>query len=174
MRNIVFIGLMGAGKTTVGRRLAKRHQWPFLDTDHEIEARCGASVATIFDLEGEDGFRRREAKVIADIMDQSGVVVTTGGGAVLRPENREALAKGFVIYLDADPEQLWMRLKSDTSRPLLAQSADPKATLVALHAARDPLYRSIANVVVPTTRASVSTVMRTIEQALEKAGNLPR
>ena len=92
---------------------------------------------------------------------------------MLRPENREALSKGFVIYLDADPEQLWTRLKSDTSRPLLAQSADPKATLAALHAARDPLYRSIAHLIVPTTRASVSSVMRAIEQALEKAENLP-
>ena len=173
MRNIVFVGLMGAGKTTVGRRLAKRHNWPFVDTDHEIEARCGASVATIFDLEGEEGFRKRESRVIEEVMARSGVVVTTGGGAVLRAENRDALAKGFVIYLDADPEQLWVRLKADTTRPLLTQSADPRATLVALHAARDPLYRDMADLIVPTTRASVSVVMRSIEQGLEQAEIFP-
>lgn len=169
MRNIVFVGLMGAGKTTVGRRLAKRHEMPFLDTDHEVERRCGTSIATIFDLEGEEGFRRRETRVIADAMELNGHVVTTGGGAVLLAENREALRKGFVIYLDADPEQLWQRLRHDTSRPLLRQSADPKAVLVSLHAYRDPLYRDIADLVVPTTRASVSVVMRAIEQGLERA-----
>jgi shikimate kinase len=169
MRNIVFVGLMGAGKTTVGRRLAKRHDMPFLDTDHEIERRCGAPISTIFDLEGEDGFRRREARVIADAMAMTGHVVTTGGGAILLPENREALRRGFVIYLDADPEQLWMRLRNDTSRPLLRQSGDPKATLTALHARRDPLYREVADLIVPTTKASVSVVMRAIEQGLEQA-----
>lgn len=169
MRNIVFVGLMGAGKTTVGKRLAKCHGLPFLDTDHEIESRCGATVATIFDLEGEEGFRRRESRVIADVMGLVGHVITTGGGAVLRDENRRELKKGFVIYLDADPEQLWLRLKTDSSRPLLSQSPDPRATLVALHVQRDPLYRSIADLVVPTTRSSVSAVMRRIEDGLHQA-----
>jgi shikimate kinase len=172
MQNIVFVGLMGAGKTTVGRRLAKRHGLPFLDTDHELERRCGTTIPTIFDLEGEEGFRRREAKVIAEVMQTSGQVVTTGGGAVLMPENREAIKKGFVIYLDADPEQLWMRLRNDTHRPLLTQSPDPRATLLALHQKRDPLYREVANLIVPTTRASVSVVMRAIDQGLEEAGIL--
>ena len=172
MRNIVFVGLMGAGKTTVGKRLAKRHGLPFLDTDHEIERRCGASIPTIFDLEGEEGFRRREAKVLADAMSLSGHVITTGGGAIMLDENRQALASGFVIYLDADPEQLWHRLKTDTSRPLLLKSEDPRATLAALHAKRDPLYRSVADLVVPTTRASVSVVMRSIENGLKQAGVL--
>lgn len=160
---------MGAGKTTVGRRLAKRHEMPFLDTDHEIERRCGASIPTIFDLEGEEGFRKRESRVVAEVMELSGHVITTGGGAVLLEENRQALQKGFVIYLDADPEQLWQRLKNDVSRPLLQQSDDPRATLAALHARRDPLYRSMADLIVPTTRASVSVVMRAIEQGLEQA-----
>lgn len=161
---------MGAGKTTVGKRLAKRHGLPFLDTDHEIERRCGASIPTIFDLEGEEGFRRREAKVLADAMTLSGHVITTGGGAVMLEENRETLRSGFVVYLDADPEQLWQRLKADTSRPLLQKSADPRATLAALHAIRDPLYRSVANLIVPTSRASVSVVMRAIEDGLLQAG----
>lgn len=172
MRNIVFVGLMGAGKTTVGKRLAKRHGLPFLDTDHEIERRCGATIPTIFDLEGEDGFRRREAKVLADAMTLSGHVITTGGGAVMLEENRQAMRSGFVIYLDADPEQLWQRLKADTTRPLLQKSADPRATLAALHAKRDPLYRSVADLIVPTTRASVSVVMRAIESGLKQAGVL--
>lgn len=172
MRNIVFVGLMGAGKTTVGKRLAKRHGLPFLDTDHEIERRCGATIPTIFDLEGEEGFRRREAKVLADAMALSGHVITTGGGAVMLEENRQAMQPGFVIYLDADPEQLWQRLKTDTSRPLLQKSGDPRATLVALHAKRDPLYRSVADLIVPTSRASVSVVMRAIENGLEQAGVL--
>lgn len=172
MQNIVFVGLMGAGKTTVGRRLAKRHGLPFLDTDHELERRCGASIPTIFDLEGEEGFRRRESKVIAEVMQGQGQVITTGGGAVLLPENRQAIKKGFVIYLDADPEQLWMRLRNDTHRPLLTQSPDPRATLLSLHARRDPLYREVASLIVPTTRASISVVMRAIEQGLQEAGIL--
>jgi len=170
MRNIVFIGLMGAGKTTVGKRLAKRHGLPFLDTDQEIERRCGASVSTIFDLEGEAGFRRREAKMIAEAMALQDTVVTTGGGAILSEENRKVLSQGFVIYLDAQPQHLWTRLKLDTSRPLLRQSPDPRATLEALYRDRDSLYRSIANLVVPTTRASVTVVMRAIEQGLSDAG----
>lgn len=170
MKNIVFVGLMGAGKTTVGRRVAKRHGLAFLDTDHEIEHRSGASVSTIFDLEGEAGFRRRESRLIAEVMGLSGHVVTTGGGAILAEENRKELSKGFVIYLDADPEHLWQRLRHDHSRPLLKNSEDPKATLSALHAQRDPLYRSIADLIVPTTRASVSVVMRAIEQGLVEKG----
>jgi len=170
VRNIVFIGLMGAGKTTVGRKLAKRLGLPFLDTDHEIEARCGANIPTIFDLEGEEGFRKREARVIAEAMAGQGQVVTTGGGAVMRPENQSELRKGFVIYLDAAPEQLWARLKSDTHRPLLTQSEDPQATLAALHRLRDPVYRSLADLIVPTSRASVSVVLRTIDEGLRNAG----
>jgi shikimate kinase len=172
MRNIVFVGLMGAGKTTVGKRLAKRHGLAFLDTDHEIEARCGTSIPTIFDLEGEEGFRRREAKVIGEVMQRNDHVITTGGGAINLPENREALRQGFVIYLDADPQHLWQRLRSDTSRPLLQKSSDPQATLIDLHRQRDPLYREIASLVVPTTRASVSVVMRAIEEGLKKEGLL--
>ena len=172
MRNIVFVGLMGAGKTTMGRRLAKRHGLPFIDTDQEIERRCGASIPTIFDLEGEEGFRKRESKVIADVMQVPGQVVTTGGGAVLAPENRSVLKQGFVIYLDATPAHLWIRLKSDSSRPLLAKSTDPEATLAELHQKRDPLYKEIADLIEPTGQASVSVVMRVIERGLIKAGVL--
>ncbi|MFZ8911525.1 MAG: shikimate kinase [Burkholderiaceae bacterium] len=168
--NIVLIGLMGAGKTTIGRKLALRLGREFVDTDHEIEARSGASVATIFELEGEEGFRRREAKMLLQVMQLEQQVVTTGGGAPIRPENRPVIAKGFVIYLEADPRQLWQRLRMDQSRPLLSQSSDPKATLEKLHAERDPIYRQLANCIVTSTRGSMGQVLAQIEQELRRAG----
>ncbi|MFZ9082424.1 MAG: shikimate kinase [Burkholderiaceae bacterium] len=167
--NIVLIGLMGAGKTTIGRKLALRLGREFVDTDHEIEARSGASVATIFELEGEEGFRRREAKMLLQVMQLEKQVVTTGGGAPIRPENRPVIAKGFVIYLEADPRQLWQRLRMDQSRPLLSQSSDPKATLEKLHAERDPIYRQLANCIVTSTRGSMGQVLAQIEQELRRA-----
>ncbi|MGA1155651.1 MAG: shikimate kinase [Burkholderiaceae bacterium] len=167
--NIVLIGLMGAGKTTIGRKLALRLGREFVDTDHEIEARSGASVATIFELEGEEGFRRRESKMLVQVMQLEKQVVTTGGGAPIRPENRPVIAKGFVIYLEADPRQLWQRLRMDQSRPLLSQSSDPKATLEKLHAERDPIYRQLANCIVTSTRGSMGQVLAQIEQELRRA-----
>lgn len=158
-RNIVLIGLMGAGKTTIGRRLAQRIQWPLVDTDQVIESRCGTSVATIFEVEGEAGFRRRESKVLAEIMAQPGQIVTTGGGAPIQPANRPVIAQGYVVYLHAQPRQLWQRLRQDTSRPLLTQSQDPKATLEALYQSRDPVYRELASVVVPSSQGSPSQVV---------------
>lgn len=168
--NIVLIGLMGAGKTTIGRKLALRLGREFVDTDHEIEARSGASVATIFELEGEEGFRRRESKMLVQVMQLEQQVVTTGGGAPIRPENRPVIAKGFVIYLEADPRQLWQRLRMDQSRPLLSQSSDPKATLEKLHAERAPIYRQLANCTVTSTRGSMGQVLAQIEQELRRAG----
>lgn len=168
--SIVIIGLMGAGKTTVGRRLSQRLGWPVIDTDQEIERRCGASVPVIFELEGEEGFRRREAKVIEEVMAHPGRVVTTGGGAPMAPANQAVLRRGFVVYLDADPRQLWQRLKSDHSRPLLTQSSDPKATLEHLHRERDPVYRSLADLVVCSTRGSLGQVLSQIEKALAERG----
>jgi shikimate kinase len=168
--NIVLIGLMGAGKTTIGRKLALRLGREFVDTDHEIEARSGASVATIFELEGEEGFRRRESKMLLQVMQVGQQVVTTGGGAPIRPENRPVISKGFVIYLEADPRQLWQRLRMDQSRPLLSQSSDPKATLEKLHADRDPIYRQLANCIVTSTRGSMGQVLAQIEQELRRAG----
>ena len=161
---------MGAGKTTIGRKLALRLGREFVDTDHEIEARSGASVATIFELEGEEGFRRRESKMLLQVMQVGQQVVTTGGGAPIRPENRPVIAKGFVIYLEADPRQLWQRLRMDQSRPLLSQSSDPKATLEKLHAERDPIYRQLANCIVTSTRGSMGQVLSQIEQELRRAG----
>jgi shikimate kinase len=168
--SIVIIGLMGAGKTTIGRRLSQRLGWPVIDTDHEIERRCGASIPVIFELEGEVGFRRRETKVIEEVMALEGQVVTTGGGAPMAEVNRPLLKRGFVVYLDADPRQLWQRLKSDQSRPLLAQSPDPKATLERLYRERDPVYRSLADLVVCSTRGSLGQVLSQIEKGLTEQG----
>ena len=168
--NIVLIGLMGAGKSTIGRKLAMRLGREFVDTDQEIEAKSGASVATIFELEGEEGFRRREAKMLLEVMQGSRQVVTTGGGAPVRSENRPVISKGFVIYLEADPRQLWQRLRFDQSRPLLSQSSDPRATLEKLHAERDPIYRQLANCIVTSTRGSMGQVLVQIEQELKRVG----
>ena len=161
---------MGAGKTTLGRKLALRLGREFVDTDHEIEARSGASVATIFELEGEEGFRRRESKLLLQVMQGRHQVVTTGGGAPTTPENRPVIAKGFVIYLQAEPKQLWQRLRMDQSRPLLSQSSDPRATLEKLYAERDPIYRQLANCMVTSTRGSMGQVLAQIEQELRQAG----
>jgi shikimate kinase len=169
-RNIVLIGLMGAGKTTVGRRLSQRIGRAMVDTDQEIEQRCGTSVAVIFEVEGEEGFRRRESKVVDEIMARQDLVVTTGGGAPVAPENQQALSKGFVIYLEADPRLLWTRLKTDQSRPLLTQADDPRAKIEELHALRDPIYRGLADHVVSSTKGSLAQVLGQIEARLVAEG----
>jgi shikimate kinase len=162
-RNIFLVGLMGAGKTSVGRLLAKRLGKHFLDCDHEIEARTGVRVPVIFEIEGEDGFRAREAQVLDAVTAMHDIVLATGGGAVLRPENRAALStRGFVIYLRAQPRDLWQRTRHDRNRPLL-QTEDPLGRLQELYEFRDPLYREVADLVVDTGRQSVSVL---IEQLL--------
>jgi len=168
--NVFFVGLMGAGKTTVGRAVARRLDRPFFDSDHEIEGRTGARIPVIFELEGEAGFREREAQVIAELTGRSGIVLATGGGAVLRPENRAALhERGFVVYLRANPHDLWLRTRRDKNRPLL-QTEDPKARLEALYEVRDPLYRECAHFVVETGRPSVNGLVNMVLMQLEMAG----
>ena len=147
-KNIYLVGLMGAGKTTVGRQLAKRLGRKFYDSDHEIVERTGVPIPTIFEIEGEDGFRRREMQTIQELTAESGVVVATGGGAVLRQENRLRLHEtGWVVYLDVPPLQLYERTKHDRNRPLL-QVEDPLGRLESLYTQRDPLYRETAHLVV--------------------------
>ena len=164
--NIFLVGLMGAGKTTVGKLLAKHFGKTFLDSDHELEARTGVSIPVIFELEGEEGFRVREASLIRELSERPGIVLATGGGAVLRPENREALASnGTVIYLNAGVEDLWNRTRHDRNRPLL-QTADPKAKLRELLEQRDPLYREVADIIVTSGHHSVNHVVREIESKL--------
>ena len=171
LENIYLVGLMGAGKTTIGRSLAKRLGSPFVDTDKEIESRTGVSIPTIFEIEGEDGFRKRESQVIADISKKNGFVVATGGGGILREENRENMrASGFVIYLNVSPQILWERTCHDKNRPLL-QVADPLLKLNQLFTARDPLYRDVANLVVEEGRMSAQGVLQYLLKELAARWN---
>jgi shikimate kinase len=157
---------MGAGKTTVGRRLAARLSLEFVDSDLELEQRCGVPVATIFAVEGEAAFREREAKIIDELTQRPGIVLATGGGAVLREDNRQHLrARGTVIYLHAQPQALFQRTRHDRSRPLL-QTDDPLATLEALYAQRHPLYEQTAHHTVQTGRPSVNELVERIMAVL--------
>jgi shikimate kinase len=166
--NIVLVGLMGAGKTTIGRLLARSFGRPFVDSDHEIEARTGVKVPVIFEIEGEAGFRAREAQVIAELCARESIVLATGGGAVLHPANRTALrASGQVIYLNAQPNDLWQRTRHDQNRPLL-RGADPLARLIELYAQRDPLYREVAHLIVETGRQSPRLLAAKLEQQLRE------
>ena len=154
------MGLMGAGKTTVGRLLAKRLNLDFIDSDREIEARTGVSIPTIFEIEGEEGFRKREAQVISDLSGKGGRVVATGGGAVLSPENRLTLKNsGFVVYLNVPPHTLLERTRHDRNRPLL-QVADPLLKLKELFAQRDPYYREVAHLIVDGSRVNAQAILQ--------------
>ena len=160
--NIFLVGMMGAGKTTVARLLAGRLNRPFIDSDMELEARCGVKVPVIFEFEGEEGFRLREATILDELTSRSGIVLATGGGAVLRPENREHLkTRGVVIYLRAQPRDLHMRTRHDKNRPLLA-TPDPQRRLEELFEQRDPLYREVADLVVDTGRQGVQVLLKQI------------
>jgi shikimate kinase len=163
--NVYLIGMMGAGKTTVGRMLARRLKLRFIDSDREIEARCGVKIPVVFEIEGEPGFRVREQQVLAELTELDGAVLATGGGAILAEDNRRRLAaRGTVVYLRARPEDLHRRVQHDRNRPLLA-TEDPLGRLRELHAERDPLYQSIADVVIET---GTQTVQGLVQQLLEK------
>lgn len=160
---------MGAGKSTVGKMLARKLNRRFIDSDHALEERCGVKIPTIFEMEGEAGFRKREAQIIDELTQEKDLVLATGGGAVLLPENRHALAqRGIVIYLHANPTELWYRTKGGEGRPLL-QNGDPKAILEKLYDVRDPLYREIADHVIETGKPSVSQLVNTLLMQLELA-----
>lgn len=160
--SVFLVGPMGAGKTTIGRQLAKVLRLEFVDSDHEIEARTGAAIPLIFDIEGEDGFRQREAAVIDDLTRHRQFVVATGGGAVLREENRQCLKeRGIVVYLCAPADYLYQRTARDKNRPLL-QTDDPMARIVELLEHRDPLYRDVADIVYDTSRDGVRVIVRNL------------
>jgi shikimate kinase len=162
--NLFLVGLPGAGKTTLGRQLARRFNKPFVDADLELEARCSVSIQMIFELEGEPAFRDREEAVIADLVPRMGIVLATGGGAVLRETNRERLRdNGSVLYLHASPQMLWHRVRHNRHRPLL-NTRDPQARLAELYAERDPLYRSIADWVLDSDRDQVARFAASLEQ----------
>ena len=159
---------MGAGKSTVGRLLAQRRKYAFFDSDHEIENRTGTTIPTIFDIEGEEGFRRREAQMIDELTRKPRIVLATGGGAVLREENRRHLrSRGFVIYLHSDVDSLYNRVRHDRKRPLL-QTENPKETLRAILEAREPLYREVADLIVTTGAMPVSHVVRQVVNELSR------
>jgi shikimate kinase len=171
---LCLVGLPGSGKTTVGRQLARRLQAPFVDSDHAIEARLGCSIRAYFEQEGEASFRDVEEQVIDELTATRTGVLSTGGGVVLRPNNRSHLhSRGHVVYLKSTPEELYRRLRHDSNRPLL-QVADPLSRLRDLFAERDPLYREVAHFVLETGRPSVSTLVNMISMQLELAGLIPQ
>ena len=170
--SVFLIGLPGSGKSTVGRQLARRLGLPFVDVDQAIEARIGCPIRTFFEQEGEARFREIESEVIDEVSQGPAQIVSTGGGAVLRAENRQRLReRGSVVYLRSSPEELFRRLRHDRNRPLL-QVEDPLAKLRELHAQRHPLYAQTAHFTIDTGRPSVATLVNMITMQLELAGLL--
>lgn len=160
--------MMGAGKTTVGRKLAHALGRTFIDADHELESRTGVRIPVIFDIEGETGFRDREARLLQELCAMPGLVVATGGGVVLREENRSLLRKaGTVLYLYAPPELLYERTRLDSNRPLL-QVPDPLARLRELFGLRDPLYREVADIVIESPQGSVGALVKRVEKEVAR------
>ncbi len=157
---------MGAGKTTLGKLLAKHLGKTFYDTDHEIEKRTGVKVSTIFELEGEAGFRKRETAIIQELSQLNNIVMATGGGAILAEENRHVLkTHGTVIYLRASVNELWHRMRNDKHRPLL-QNVDIRTKLEQLYAERNPLYTQAAQMIFDTGNQPVTTILNQIEKSL--------
>lgn len=163
---IFLVGPMGAGKTTIGKLLAKHLGREFIDCDWYIVDQTGADIPWIFEKEGEVGFRDRETRALMDLTEMPNIVMATGGGAVGRAENRELLKKGFVIYLDASVDTQLSRTKKDKNRPLL-QSDNPRAVLEELYQKRNPLYREVADIIVPTGRAYPKQMISDILEILK-------
>lgn len=167
LRNIFLVGPMGSGKTAVGKRLARRLRLPFVDSDLEIERRTGADITLIFDKEGEAGFRVRESAVILDLVSLPGLVISTGGGAILLPENRAALqSNGTVVYLETSVARQAERVRRSAHRPLLAGATDLTARLAELMAQRAPLYAEVAHLTVRTDGSRVQDIVERIVAAL--------
>ena len=159
--------MMGSGKTTMGRALARHLGKAFVDSDEEIQKRTGVTIPHIFDIEGEAGFRQRESAAIRDLMGRDNMVLATGGGAVLAEQNRAMLQQnGIVIYLKASVHDLWQRTRHDRNRPLL-QTADPHAKLTELFQQRDPLYRQVADIVVQSGKQSAHALMLHLADEIE-------
>jgi len=167
-RSIFLVGPMGVGKTTIGRQLAKLLHYDFIDSDHEIEVKSGASIPWIFDVEGEDGFRQREQAMLDALTQTSHIVLATGGGAVIREQNRQVLMqRGLVVYLKADVAELLRRTAQDKNRPLL-QTDNPQATLRALIKQREPWYREVADIVFDTQSKSSGTPANLLLKEINK------
>ena len=169
--NIFLVGMMGAGKTSVGRILSKRLNKVFYDSDQVVEERTGVKIPVIFEIEGESGFRHRESSVLDELTSLDDIVLATGGGAVLAAENRDRLrARGTVVYLRASVKDLLNRTRNDKNRPLL-QTADPRARLIELFEARDPLYRAVAHMTIDTGSQSLAVLVSRLHQMLESRGS---
>ncbi|OUW01281.1 MAG: hypothetical protein CBD16_05770 [Betaproteobacteria bacterium TMED156] len=171
MNNIILIGLMGAGKTTIGKRLAQKLSWDFVDTDQLVEERCGANISVIFEVEGEEGFRIRENRIIEEVMSHERQVIASGGGAPIKLENRHLLKKGFVIYIYIEPSAVYKRLKSDDSRPILNSSRNLMKKIDQLFNQRDPIYRELANHIVVGGNQSLKKMVSDL-QVVIKSKNL--
>ena len=166
--NIVLVGLMGSGKTTVGRRLAHELNQDFFDTDHEIIDKTGVNIDYIFDIEGEEGFRERESKILENLCQMSNIILATGGGIVILPKNRKILKNsGLVVYLSSSVNQLLKRTAKSKTRPLLENSSDRRKTITELLEARDVYYREVASVVVDTTGKKLHEVINIIIREAE-------
>ena len=169
--NIILVGLMGAGKSTIGRSLAKKLNKEFFDSDRVIEERTGVDIATIFEIEGEQGFRDREAQVIEELCQMENIVLATGGGGVLREENRKNMKKfGHVVYLCTTAELLYSRIRYDKSRPLM-QTENPLDTLKTLLQGRESYYREVSDLIITTGKQKATVIVKRIEQALSKDSN---
>ncbi|MCW8931172.1 MAG: shikimate kinase AroK [Gammaproteobacteria bacterium] len=166
--NIILIGPMGAGKTTIGRQIARRLSFDFYDSDREIEERTGVTIPLIFELEGEEGFRRREEKIISDLTNKTNIVLATGGGAVLRKENQQALKRsGTIVYLCAGIDDLLERTSKDKNRPLL-QTDDPRKKLQSILTEREPIYRELADIILQTNKMTVHTAVKELEELISQ------
>ena len=164
--NVFLVGMMGAGKTTIGKFLANFLNKTFFDSDREIQKRTGVTIPLIFEIEGEPGFRKRETEMLLELVKTKNIVLATGGGAVLSAENREILMRnGTVIYLRATVDDLWRRTRQDKNRPLL-QTPDPRRKLTELYAQRDPLYKETAHIVVESGRRSARHLAQLLAQQL--------
>lgn len=167
-RNIFLIGPMGAGKSTIGRELADRLHLEFFDSDQEIERRTGADIAWVFDLEGEEGFRKREEEVIEDLSEKQGIVLATGGGSVISTQVRNRLsARGIVVYLETTIDKQVARTQRDRRRPLLQTSEKPRTVLENLAVERNPFYEEIADVIIKTDDQSAKVVAHKIIERLD-------
>lgn len=165
--SVFLVGMPGSGKSTIGRALAKALGLPFVDLDQQIEERCGVRIPVIFEIEGEQGFRKRESQVLDEVTQATGIVLATGGGAILAPENRHLLAqRGLVVYLRASIDELHRRTSRDRNRPLLATD-NPKARLRELLDKRGALYEALADLVIDTGAASVTAVVQQLAGKLK-------
>jgi len=165
--NLILVGMMGSGKTTMGRALARHYGMSFVDSDEEICKRTGVTIPHIFDVEGESGFRERESSVLADLVKRDNIVLATGGGAVLMEKSRALLKQGgIVIYLSASVHDLWLRTRNDRNRPLL-QTGEPFKILKELYQQRDPIYRQVADIIVKSSKQSANNLMLRLVDEIE-------